>query len=151
MEMELLKNKSKTNKQTRQKATKSQQFYANEWNLLLYWTPLANFRCKDPDIGMHDAFGGADAVLALVPVAFAGNGGASCRCANFLNALNIFKWNFFWWSFASNFTATITDSQRFYRLFLKLSIHRSAIAQSQAISELKTVEYIFSLSFLMMW
>lgn len=42
---------------------------------------------------MHDAFDGADVVvlLAFVPAAFAGDDGASCRDANFLNALNIFN------------------------------------------------------------
>lgn len=45
-------------------------------NSLLYWTPLANFRCNDPDIGTHDAFDGAAVALALVPTA-AGCGDAS--------------------------------------------------------------------------
>lgn len=42
---------------------------------------------------MHDAFDGADVVvlLAFVPAALAGDDGASCRDANFLNALNIFN------------------------------------------------------------
>lgn len=42
---------------------------------------------------MHDAFDGADVLvlLAFVPAALAGDDGASCRDANFLNALNIFN------------------------------------------------------------
>lgn len=46
-------------------------------NLLLYWTPLANFFCNEPDMGMPAVFGGPFDV------------GASCFDVNFLNALNI--------------------------------------------------------------
>lgn len=40
-------------------------------------------------MGTHDAFAGDAVLLAPFAVAFAPAGGASCRDANFLNALNI--------------------------------------------------------------
>lgn len=62
-------------------------------NSLLYWTPLANFRCSDPAIGTADV----EFALAPFPLAFAaaaGDAPPSWRDANFLNALNIVVRNF---------------------------------------------------------
>lgn len=78
--------------------------------LLLYCTPLANFRCNDPDIGVHGVLAGIDwfvapvAAVAAAPAApFDDVVGASCRDANFLNALNIAANHYFKFIFISCF------------------------------------------------
>lgn len=58
-------------------------------------------------MGMCDALAGDAVVLAPLPVAFATIGGASCRDANFLNALNMIEFR-----------------SSCLRLFARLSLHK---------------------------